>query len=499
MAKRAVCVGINNFKDTDINALRGCVNDARNISQVLLRDFGFDPNGVRVLTNQQATKRAYLEALEWLVTTARPGDELVLYTSTHGSHIPDKDGDEDDGEDEVLVIHDHDWETNVLTDDEIAQHIAKLPRGVSMSLFWDTCHSGTMEDVCNPTFNTRDVSRPKPQAHPNVVGSRYLEPPAWLYQGRRDVKRKAAPSSVRATSGGVRAASAHIHSEHGADFPSVSVSGCDDDQTSADASFGGVYEGAFTHCLLDVIRKSNGDLTWEQLHQGVAKMIKDKGFDQVPQVHVPTSLRGRPAFGGRSGRGAAAGVTASVMSADTSSIDQQIMQFESAGRWADAASALQKRVSLVSDPQEQARTLEHLVSVYRAKLGNEALAIRTTEALVEINPGHKAAVDSLRQIYAARGDHARLQALDAKAAQHAGASRGILGNVGASVSSALGTAGAAISTAAGGVFTAVTSAPVAYEQPTAAAAPKPPSNKCPYCAADHSPGARTCSACGGSW
>ena len=125
MTKRALCIGVNRFSDRELPPLRGAVNDARTLSLVLMRDFGFEPRDVLVLTDAQATKSAVLAALGALLDGARPGDDLVLFASTHGSHVPDQDGDEDDGYDEVLVAHDHDWERAVLTDDELTRALAR--------------------------------------------------------------------------------------------------------------------------------------------------------------------------------------------------------------------------------------------------------------------------------------------------------------------------------------------------------------------------------------
>jgi hypothetical protein len=95
---------------------------------------------------------------------------------------------------------------------------------------------------------------------------------------------------------------------------------------------------------------------------------------------------------------------------------------------------------------------------------------------------------------------ARLQALEAHAAQPRAGSKGLLDQVGGGLQSALG----AVGTAAAGVFTAVTSAPVAYEQPGTTPSPSPSpaarpaatSRKCPYCRADNAPSASACQACG---
>ena len=52
----------------------------------------------------EPTKAAIEEGItEWLVGNARPGDNVVIWYSGHGSQMWDEDGDEDDGLDETLA------------------------------------------------------------------------------------------------------------------------------------------------------------------------------------------------------------------------------------------------------------------------------------------------------------------------------------------------------------------------------------------------------------
>lgn len=180
---------------------------------------------------------------------------------------------------------------------------------------------------------------------------------------------------------------------------------------------------------------------------------------------------------------------------NTAALDQEIGRLETLGRWNDALNALWRRVAAVEDLDEKSRTIEHIVSVYRVKLRNEAAAIGAAEKLVEMNPRHQGAVAYLREAYTARRDAAKLQWLDAKVGAAGGG--GWFGNLGSSVGGALSSAGAAVGTAAAGVFAAVQAAPVAYEQP-AATAPKVDTlaNKCGTCRADKLAGRTDCPNCG---
>lgn len=393
MTKRALCVGINRFVDRELPPLKGAVNDARTLSMVLMRDFGFEPRNVLVLTDAQATRAALLGAIAALIDGARPGDDLVLFASTHGSHVPDQDGDDDDGYDEVLVAHDHDWERAVLSDDELARALARLPDGVRLAALWDTCHAGTMQDTASAAYRTRGLARA--DAAFEVVGVRYVPLP-----DRYDVApaSKAARKRPPAATTTRRKKKPPAGADHGAlgglvhdGFPAVSLSGCADDETSADASFGGIYEGAFSHALLDVLRRTRDEPTWEELHARTKALMAKLGVKQTPQLHVPRGAAGAPAFGGRGRRGAPTVSVPAAAVTDLAAVEREIVAHEAAGRWPEAVAACWRRVALVAGAAEKLRTVEHVVSIYRAVLRDEASARRAAEEALRIDPGHAGA------------------------------------------------------------------------------------------------------------
>jgi hypothetical protein len=394
MTKRALCVGINRFTDRELPPLKGAVNDARTLSLMLMRDFGFDPRNVRVLADEQATRAALLSSIGALLEGTRPGDELVLFASTHGSHVPDQDGDDEDGYDEVLVAHDHDWERAVLSDDELARALAALPQGVRLTAIWDTCHAGTLQDTASAAYRTRALSRDEGLAKGvELLGPRYVPLPE-----RYDVTRGTKAVRKRPAKGSTRKKKPAAGAEHGAmgalvhdGFPAVSLSGCSDDETSADASFGGIYEGAFSHAMLDVLRRTKEDLTWEELHARTRSLMTRLGIKQTPQIHVPKGGAGAPVFGGRARRSATA-----PAATELASVEREIVEHEQSGRWSEAVAACWRRVALVPGAAEKVRTIEHVVSIHRAVLRDEAAAMRATEEVLRIDPAHAGALAYLR-------------------------------------------------------------------------------------------------------
>ena len=97
MAKRALCVGINDYPGTNSD-LSGCVNDANDWAAAL-KTRKYD---TVVLLDKKATRKGIVTALNELIQGAQAGDSLVFTFSGHGSWLPDDNGDEPDGRDEML-------------------------------------------------------------------------------------------------------------------------------------------------------------------------------------------------------------------------------------------------------------------------------------------------------------------------------------------------------------------------------------------------------------
>ncbi len=371
MTKRALCVGVNRYRDPALPSLRGAVNDARTMSLVLVRDFGFDPREVRVLTDAQATQAGVLASLAWLIDSAQTGDDLVLFVASHGSHIPDRDG--DDGDDEVLVLHDHDWTGAIVTDDELSEQLARVPAGARLAAVWDLCHAGRAES--NASSKKRVARYVAPPETARKKSSRGAKSPKSPAKGRK----KPRAGASEATHG---ALGALVHEG----LAAVSWAGCAHGETAVESSFGGLHEGAFAHALLDVLRCTRDDLTWGELHTRTCARMAELGVKQTPQIHVPRALERAHAFGGRARRAVAvAEVTARD---DLATIDRTIAAHEGAGRWTEAIAACWRRVGQVSSVAEKVRTIEHIASIHRVILGDHESARRAAEAVLRIDPHH---------------------------------------------------------------------------------------------------------------
>ncbi len=142
--RHALLIGINRYKNATLTSLPGTENDLKLAHEVLTKKFGFMPENIRELKNEDATRRGILDELHQLVKSAVPGDIVYIHYSGHGSQVKDKNGDEkDDQKDETLVPHDGRTEGIAdITDDELNSILSKLKTSHAVVVL-DSCHSGT--------------------------------------------------------------------------------------------------------------------------------------------------------------------------------------------------------------------------------------------------------------------------------------------------------------------------------------------------------------------
>lgn len=265
MAKKAVLIGVNRYRIPGAD-LRGCVNDIKNIRAALMRYYGFASKDMKVLTDFKATKSAMQAAIRQLVVGAKKGDVLYVHYSGHGSNVPDDNGDEADHRDEILCPTNLDWH-DPLRDDWLRETFDRLKSGVSLTVVFDCCHSGTA---------TRAIMPPDAPSIPRFL------PSPWdlvaVESGR------ALRGKTRATVHAAGRAARGRRDVVSVDIPEVLITGCRDTQTSADAYIGGAYNGALTYNLVAAIKAAKGKLTNRELHERTSAALRKGRFDQVPQL-----------------------------------------------------------------------------------------------------------------------------------------------------------------------------------------------------------------------
>lgn len=274
MAARALCVGINEFAHLPSSSwLHGCVNDAQDISAWLRTQPGFTRRNVTVLTDSGATKAAVMTALGAMVAQAKAGtlDHLVFSFSSHGTQVPDTNGDETvDHVDEAFACHDiaqkgNDWDLDtVIVDDELNALLQDIPKGVLVEVVLDTCHSGT---------GLRDIdllSGRKP---------RFLPPPT-----KKGIQRLAPKSDPKGLQELVKATPTATRA--------VLFAACKADQTAADAYFDGTYNGAFTYYFVKSLK--GGAPTRAALLTEVSSALRGGDFEQRAQLEASPKNKKAP-------------------------------------------------------------------------------------------------------------------------------------------------------------------------------------------------------------
>ena len=229
--KKALLIGIN-YINTPY-ALSGCIDDANRMKD-LLTQHGF--NSFQILTDSTSlkpTKQNILNELRNMIVNAQSGDILFFYFSGHGSYTFDRNGDEIDGKDEMIVSSD----LQGVLDDELKNVLSNhMKREVTIVGLFDSCHSGTMFDL---KFNYLDST---------------------------NYERNTENDKVSECEGNV-----------------IMISGCMDAQTSAEALIDNKAQGAMTWSFIESINKTP-NCSWRELIKSMRNALKNSSFTQIPQL-----------------------------------------------------------------------------------------------------------------------------------------------------------------------------------------------------------------------
>jgi len=258
MAKRAVCIGIEQFQGSAVPRLKGCVYDARSTARLLEDRFGFTE--VKDLFNERATKENVLRAIDWLAIHSAPGDVAVISLASYGSWYPDRSGHDADGLDEIFVVYDHSWQWTLLRDDELAQAFGRFPPAATVVCLLDTAHAGAS------------------------TAGRFLAPPV-------DVTAVAGALSRRLP---IKPRLRHRRAD---DLPNcVVMAACAEREVAAETSLSGGHAGVFTLALLEALGALGPAATWAQVHAHMVKNLQARGFQQTPQLHAADAMRNQTVF-----------------------------------------------------------------------------------------------------------------------------------------------------------------------------------------------------------
>jgi len=281
--KKALLIGINYFQSKA--ELKGCINDVKNVKKFLIdNSFSDSPPRMTVLTDDNKaampTRNNIISACMWLVHDNQPGDILFFHYSGHGGQVEDISGDEDDGFDETIMPVDFRTAGQIIDDDLHTLLVKPLKAGVKFVAVFDSCHSGTALDlpfVYLPTGGYQGVGPSKSQ-----IASNLLDAGLTFLKGDKSGAAKKAGGVIWE---GVQAKFGSAEKQNTNSSPSdvVMISGCRDDQTSADASIGGMATGAMSYAFMTFIH-SNPTPSLIELLNGMRDIMAQKKFSQIPQM-----------------------------------------------------------------------------------------------------------------------------------------------------------------------------------------------------------------------
>lgn len=256
MAKRALCVGINDYPGTGSD-LNGCVNDAKDW-KAALEARGYS---VKTLFDSAATQQNVLKELNKLIASGKKGDSLVFTFSGHGSWIPDENGDESDQRDEMLCPYDI-TKNKYLLDDDLAEAFSGKAAGVKLFFISDSCHSGSVSKFAPPLFPEAAKLHPRP---------RFL-PPQTFVKNKKMNKRLDSLAMLGANLPAKKQT-----------YPALLFAGCQDVEFSYDAHFGGRANGAFTYFALQALKKK--PKTPRQWMKRIRAHLPSSIHPQSPQLY----------------------------------------------------------------------------------------------------------------------------------------------------------------------------------------------------------------------
>ena len=233
--KKALLIGIN-YTGTS-NELYGCISDVNSIKERISNKGFNDINIMTDLTTKKATRINILEGFKNLLINSQSGDLLFFLFSGHGSYTIDRNADEADGRDELIVSCD----LQGILDDELKSLIqTHLKQNVTLFALIDSCFSGSVLDLKYQFMDSLNYDK-------YTENSKQLE-----------------------TLGNV-----------------FMISGCTDNQTSADAVFDNKPNGAMTWSLLESL-KQKPDYSWRELVKNMRDLLKTSQFTQIPQFSCGT-------------------------------------------------------------------------------------------------------------------------------------------------------------------------------------------------------------------
>lgn len=240
----SVCIGINSVDPHHYQGwpgfLRACEYDAKDMAEIA-ETKGFKVNK---LITKEATRQNLIENIKNAAQTLKSGDIFLLTYSGHGGQIRDDSGDEwDDALDETWCLYD-----GQILDDELYTLWETFAPGVRILVFSDSCHSGTVIKGGPSGIDTlNSIPRLMPSDVAPVVYMKNKNFYNKILKAHKNKKRM--DVTIKATI--------------------LLISGCQDNQTSED----GFFNGLFTSRLKKVWNNGKFKGDYRKFHGQIVKKM----------------------------------------------------------------------------------------------------------------------------------------------------------------------------------------------------------------------------------
>ena len=141
----AVIVGLNKYEDSEIPTLAYADADARAFCQFLVEKMGFNKDNIRLLINEEATKRSIESSIsKWLYQNVDEKSLVIIFFTGHGGLETDHTGIEKDGVVKYLLPYDaklDDLFTSAVSNRRFDEILLTINLD-KMVIFLDSCYSG---------------------------------------------------------------------------------------------------------------------------------------------------------------------------------------------------------------------------------------------------------------------------------------------------------------------------------------------------------------------
>ncbi len=253
----ALTIGLNSVDPEHYGGWSGELNACEADAEDMVNIATSQKFKVTTLLTNQATREQVTDNIQNAAKTLKSGDIFMLSYSGHGGQLPDLNDDEPDALDETWCLY-----NGELVDDELYALLREFEQGVRILVFADSCHSGTSIKIANYrgkvnllSSNT-DINGVKYRCMPDdIVGRTYRLNKGFYDKILKDEKLGDSEDEVKASA--------------------LLISGCQDEQLSAD----GQFNGLFTSQLLKVWKSGLFKGNYKKFHQNIVKRMP---LDQTP-------------------------------------------------------------------------------------------------------------------------------------------------------------------------------------------------------------------------